>query len=83
MCREEGRAIADLAARDDKPLEGFGIFGLVKEVGVDDEGEWTYTLPESCSGKSEPHLSSYYSCSSGLADFQSNFFPFPLYKDEE
>lgn len=40
MCREEGRAIADLAARDDKPLEGFGIFGLVKEVGVDDEGEY-------------------------------------------
>ena len=31
-------AIADLAARDDKPLDGFGIFGVVKEVGVDDEG---------------------------------------------
>ena len=31
-------AIADLAAREDKPLDGFGIFGVVKEVGVDDEG---------------------------------------------
>ena len=28
-------AIADLAAREDNPLEGFGIFGVVKEVGVD------------------------------------------------
>ena len=25
-------------ARDDNPLEGFGMFGVVKEVGVDDEG---------------------------------------------
>ena len=31
-------AIADLAAREDNPLEGFGIFGIVKEVGVDDPG---------------------------------------------
>ena len=31
-------AIADLAAREDKPLDGFGLFGLVKEVGVDDAG---------------------------------------------
>ncbi|KAL7444370.1 hypothetical protein ACHAXH_009970 [Discostella pseudostelligera] len=30
-------AVADLAAREDKPLEGFGLFGVVKEVGVDDE----------------------------------------------
>lgn len=38
MCREEGKAIADLAAREDKPLDGFGLFGVVKEVGVDDLG---------------------------------------------
>lgn len=31
-------AIADLMARDDNPLDGFGLFGVVKEVGVDDEG---------------------------------------------
>ena len=31
-------AIADLAAREDKPLDGFGIFGVVKEVGVDNPG---------------------------------------------
>jgi hypothetical protein len=35
-------AVADLAAREDKPLEGFGLFGVVKEVGVDDEGMKLY-----------------------------------------
>lgn len=25
-------------ARDDNPLDGFGLFGIVKETGVDDEG---------------------------------------------
>lgn len=38
MCREEGRSLSYLAAREDKPLDGFGIFGVVKETGVDDEG---------------------------------------------
>lgn len=38
MCREEGLALAELAARSDKPLEGFELFGIVKETGVDDEG---------------------------------------------
>lgn len=28
----------DLAAQNDQPLKGFGLFGLVKETGVDDEG---------------------------------------------
>jgi len=37
-------AVADLAAREDKPLEGFGLFGVVKEVGVDDEGMYFYTV---------------------------------------
>jgi hypothetical protein len=31
-------AVADLAAREDIPLEGFGLFGVVQEVGVDVEG---------------------------------------------
>lgn len=38
MCREEGRALSELAARKDKPLDGFGLWGLVKETGVDNEG---------------------------------------------
>ncbi len=28
----------DFAAEEGKPLKGFGMFGLVKETGVDDEG---------------------------------------------
>ena len=38
MCREEGLALSELAARSDKPLDGFELFGIVKETGVDDEG---------------------------------------------
>lgn len=38
MCREEGLALSELAARSDKPLEGFELFGIVKETSVDDEG---------------------------------------------
>jgi len=38
LCREEGLALSQLAARDDKPLEGIGLFGVVKETAVDDEG---------------------------------------------
>jgi len=38
LCREEGIALDTLAAQEDRPLEGFGLFGVVKETGVDDKG---------------------------------------------
>lgn len=38
MCREHGQQLKELAAKGTQPLEGFGLFGLVKETGVDDEG---------------------------------------------
>jgi len=38
LCREEASDLEGLAARPEQPLNGFGIFGLVKEAGVDDEG---------------------------------------------
>lgn len=38
MCREEGVTLRDLAASKEKPFEGFNLFGVVKETGVDDEG---------------------------------------------
>jgi len=42
LCREEAKALEALAAQEDKPLDGFGIFGVVKETGVDDEGLFTF-----------------------------------------
>lgn len=44
MCREEGKSLTELAAgtKDSKPLDGFGIFGIVKETGVDDEGLFAF-----------------------------------------
>jgi hypothetical protein len=31
-------ALTELAANENKPLEGFGLFGVIKETGVDDVG---------------------------------------------
>jgi hypothetical protein len=38
FCREEGLALTELAANPHNPLAGFGLFGVVKETGVDDKG---------------------------------------------
>ena len=41
MCREQGQQLTDLATKDDKNanlMKGFEMFGVVKEIGVDDEG---------------------------------------------
>lgn len=38
MCREEGLDLKNFASKDGSPLNGFNLFGLVKEVGVDDAG---------------------------------------------
>lgn len=38
MCREHGQQLLKLSARDDAPFEGFEVFGVIKETGVDDEG---------------------------------------------
>lgn len=50
LCREQGKQIMDLAAQEDKPLDGFGIFGTIKETAVDDDGlvefyEKSFTFP--------------------------------------
>lgn len=31
-------SLAQLAARDDKPIDGIGLFGVIKETAVDDAG---------------------------------------------
>ena len=41
MCREQGQQLTDLATKDDENanlMKGFEMFGVVKEIGVDDEG---------------------------------------------
>jgi len=38
FCREEGEDLKDFASKDDSPLKGFNLFGVVKETGIDDEG---------------------------------------------
>jgi len=47
LCREEGLALTNLAAdkegNEEKPaFDGFHMFGVVKETGVDDEGLHTF-----------------------------------------
>jgi len=41
LCREHGRQLTDLANNDNdhsELMKGFKMFGVVKEIGVDDEG---------------------------------------------
>ena len=38
LCREQGKSLTDLKLAADSPLDGFELFGTVKEIGVDDEG---------------------------------------------
>lgn len=38
MCREHGQQLSELAASSESLLDGFQLFGVVKETGVDDEG---------------------------------------------
>jgi len=37
LCREHGQQLTEIAASSDA-MKGFGIFGVVKETGVDDKG---------------------------------------------
>jgi len=37
-CREHGQQLKHLAAKAEKPLDGFDLFGIVKETDVDDAG---------------------------------------------
>jgi len=38
LCREQGQQLTDLVTDKTRPLDGFELFGLVKETGVDDQG---------------------------------------------
>jgi len=38
LCREHGQQLTELAASAENELDGFELFGVVKETGVDDEG---------------------------------------------
>lgn len=38
MCREHGQQLTELAASEPEIFSGFGIFGVIKETGVDDAG---------------------------------------------
>jgi hypothetical protein len=44
LCREQGLTLLALAAHDTKPLDGFGLFGVIKETGVDDVGLLEFAL---------------------------------------
>jgi len=38
LCREHGQQLTELAASEPKIMSNFGMFGVVKETGVDDKG---------------------------------------------
>ena len=77
----QGQQLSDLAAQHDEPLNGFGIFGVVKETGVDDEGlsdfysqSFTYPLYR------DERLVFYNDFFNGRKLRLSSFNPFKLYK---
>ena len=42
LCREEGHTLQSLAAQHPSSLHGFGLFGVVKEINVDNDGLITF-----------------------------------------
>jgi hypothetical protein len=81
LCREHGQQLSDLAAQKHEPLKGFGIFGVVKETGVDDEGlsdfyskSFTYPLYR------DERLVFYNDFFNGRKLGLSSFNPYKLYK---